>query len=222
MIDRGVIMSTPKAMNAAANGTHGTSARASSDARARRAGEAREPAPRRIAVINTCWPELLNAREAGQGRMPPRRAVKEAHGSPILRRPRILERAAEDSIPRRRATAMTAQVRRRARAAARSAVIHGRNNRNAKAQAQSESPACCCCPLGTSFALTAMSTREARTNKVDLLLVLILLLLLFGGGGGLYWGFGVGWGIGPIGLIVIVIIVAWLLFGYRGRRGPRL
>lgn len=64
--------------------------------------------------------------------------------------------------------------------------------------------------------------REARTNKVDLLLVLILLLLLFGGGGGLWWGFGVGWGIGPIGLIIIVIIVAWLLFGYRGRRGPRL
>ena len=57
---------------------------------------------------------------------------------------------------------------------------------------------------------------------MDLLLVLIILLLLFGGGGGLYWGFGAGWGIGPIGLIVLVIIVAWLLSGYRGRRGPRL
>jgi hypothetical protein len=57
---------------------------------------------------------------------------------------------------------------------------------------------------------------------MDVVLVVILLLLLFGGGGGLYWGFGVGWGIGPIGLIVLVIIVAWLLNGYRGRRGPRL
>ena len=38
---------------------------------------------------------------------------------------------------------------------------------------------------------------------MDLLLVLIILLLLFGGGGGLYWGFGVGWGIGPIGLLVL-------------------
>lgn len=58
--------------------------------------------------------------------------------------------------------------------------------------------------------------------RMDLLLILIILLLLFGGGGGLYWGFGAGWGIGPIGLIVLVIIVAWLLFGYRGRRGPPL
>jgi hypothetical protein len=57
---------------------------------------------------------------------------------------------------------------------------------------------------------------------VDLLLVLIVLLLLFGGGGGLYWGMGAGWGIGPIGLIVLVIVVVWLLHGARGRRGPRL
>lgn len=57
---------------------------------------------------------------------------------------------------------------------------------------------------------------------MDLIAILILLLLLFGGEGGLYWGFGAGWGIGPIGLIVIVLIVAWLLHGYRGRRGPRL
>jgi hypothetical protein len=61
-----------------------------------------------------------------------------------------------------------------------------------------------------------------KGNKMDLLLVLILLLLLFGGGGGLYWGLGVGWGIGPIGLIVLVIVVAYLLYGYRGRRGPPL
>ena len=46
---------------------------------------------------------------------------------------------------------------------------------------------------------------------MDLLLVLILLLLLFGGGGGLYWGLGTGWGIGPIGLIVLVIVV--VIFG---------
>jgi hypothetical protein len=57
---------------------------------------------------------------------------------------------------------------------------------------------------------------------VDLLLVLILLLLLFGGGGGIYWGLGAGWGIGPIGLIVVVLVVVWLLHGARGRRGPRL
>ncbi|HTC54002.1 MAG TPA: hypothetical protein VK700_18860 [Steroidobacteraceae bacterium] len=55
---------------------------------------------------------------------------------------------------------------------------------------------------------------------MDLLVVLIVLLLLFGGGGGLYWGFGAGWGVGPIGLIVIVLVVCWLLYGYRGRRGP--
>jgi hypothetical protein len=58
--------------------------------------------------------------------------------------------------------------------------------------------------------------------KMDLLVLLIILLLLFGGGGGLYWGLGAGWGIGPIGLIVAVIVVAYLLNGYRGRRGPPL
>ncbi len=57
---------------------------------------------------------------------------------------------------------------------------------------------------------------------MDLLLVLLLLLLLFGGGGGLYWGFGYGWGIGPIGLLVVVLVVGFLLYGARGRRGPRL
>jgi hypothetical protein len=59
-------------------------------------------------------------------------------------------------------------------------------------------------------------------TQMDLLIVLILVLLLFGGGGGLYWGMGAGWGIGPIGLILAVIVVAYLLNGYRGRRGPRL
>jgi hypothetical protein len=57
---------------------------------------------------------------------------------------------------------------------------------------------------------------------VDTLIVLIVLLLLFGGGGGLYWGMGTGWGFGPIGLIVVVFVAAFLLFGYRGRRGGGL
>jgi hypothetical protein len=57
---------------------------------------------------------------------------------------------------------------------------------------------------------------------MDVLLILLLLVLLFGGGGGLYWGFGSGWGLGPIGLLVAVLVIAYLLYGARGRRGPRL
>ena len=57
---------------------------------------------------------------------------------------------------------------------------------------------------------------------MDLLVILIILLLLFGGGGGIYWGMGAGWGMGPIGLIVLVLVIVWLLNGVRGRRGPRL
>jgi len=52
---------------------------------------------------------------------------------------------------------------------------------------------------------------------VDLIIVVIILLLLFGGGGGIYWGMGAGWGIGPIGLIIAVCVVAFLLYGRRGR-----
>lgn len=52
---------------------------------------------------------------------------------------------------------------------------------------------------------------------MDMVLLLIILLLLFGGGGGLYWGIGAGWGIGPIGLIIAVIVVAFLLNGRRRR-----
>lgn len=52
---------------------------------------------------------------------------------------------------------------------------------------------------------------------MDMVLLLIILLLLFGGGGGLYWGLGAGWGIGPIGLIVLVVVVAFLLYSRRGR-----
>jgi uncharacterized membrane protein AbrB (regulator of aidB expression) len=43
---------------------------------------------------------------------------------------------------------------------------------------------------------------------MDIILIVILALLLFGGGGGVYWGMGAGWGIGPIGLIVLVLVVA--------------
>jgi len=53
-------------------------------------------------------------------------------------------------------------------------------------------------------------------------LVVIILLLVFGGGGGLYWGMGAGWGIGPIGLIIAVLVIAFLLYGRRGRGGPRI
>lgn len=52
---------------------------------------------------------------------------------------------------------------------------------------------------------------------MDMVLLIIILLLLFGGGGGLYWGLGAGWGIGPIGLIVLVVIVCFFLFSRRGR-----
>jgi hypothetical protein len=57
---------------------------------------------------------------------------------------------------------------------------------------------------------------------VDLLIILIVLLVLFGGGGGIYWGMGAGWGLGPVGLLIAVIVIAYLLYGWRGRRGPRL
>jgi hypothetical protein len=53
---------------------------------------------------------------------------------------------------------------------------------------------------------------------MDTILIIILLLLLLGGGGGLYWGVGAGWGVGPIGLIVLVLVVAFLLNSRRGRR----
>jgi hypothetical protein len=52
---------------------------------------------------------------------------------------------------------------------------------------------------------------------MDTILIIILLLILLGGGGGIYWGMGAGWGIGPIGLIVAVIVVAFILNSRRGR-----
>ena len=57
---------------------------------------------------------------------------------------------------------------------------------------------------------------------MDLLIVPIVLLVLFGGGGGLYWAMGAGWGIGPIGLIIVALVIAYLVYGYRGRRGSSL
>ena len=56
---------------------------------------------------------------------------------------------------------------------------------------------------------------------MDVVVVLIVLLLLFGGGGGMYWGMGAGWGLGPVGLILAVLVVSFLLHGYRGRRGGK-
>jgi hypothetical protein len=58
-------------------------------------------------------------------------------------------------------------------------------------------------------------------KNMDLLILVVVLLLLFGGGGGLYWGMGAGWGIGPVGLIIAALVVAYLVYGYRGRRGSR-
>jgi hypothetical protein len=52
---------------------------------------------------------------------------------------------------------------------------------------------------------------------MDTILIVIILLVLLGGGGGLYWGMGAGWGIGPIGLIIAVLVIAFLLNSRRGR-----
>jgi hypothetical protein len=68
---------------------------------------------------------------------------------------------------------------------------------------------------------TALVERDSsityKDDPMDMVLILILLLLLFGGGGGLYWGMGAGWGIGPVGLIVAVLVVAYVLNGRRRR-----
>ena len=56
---------------------------------------------------------------------------------------------------------------------------------------------------------------------MDVLILLILLLLLFGGGGGLYWGMGVGWGIGPIRLITAAFVIAFMVYLYRSSRSSR-
>jgi hypothetical protein len=64
----------------------------------------------------------------------------------------------------------------------------------------------------------SINDADGRRKIMDLLLVLIVLLLLFGGGGALYWGMGAGWGIGPVGLILAVVFIAYMLHGFRGRR----
>jgi len=56
---------------------------------------------------------------------------------------------------------------------------------------------------------------------MDVLILLIVLLLLFGGGGGLYWGMGAGWGMGPIGLITAVLVIAFMVYLYRSSRRAR-
>lgn len=63
-----------------------------------------------------------------------------------------------------------------------------------------------------------LKRHASRYQSMDILLIVIILLLLFGGGGGLYWGLGSGWGIGPIGLILLVIVAVYFMHGYRGRR----
>jgi hypothetical protein len=65
--------------------------------------------------------------------------------------------------------------------------------------------------------LGGIQALQNKDHPMDMVLILILLLLLFGGGGGLYWGMGAGWGIGPIGLIVAVLVVAYVLNGRRRR-----
>jgi hypothetical protein len=69
--------------------------------------------------------------------------------------------------------------------------------------------------------IVAVSTdiADGMRKIMDLLLVLIVLLLLFGGGGAFYWGIGAGCGIGPVGLILAVVLIAFMLHGFRGRRG---
>jgi hypothetical protein len=51
-----------------------------------------------------------------------------------------------------------------------------------------------------------------------MLLLIIILLLIFGGGGGYYgygrWGYGGGAGI-SLGTILLIVLIAWLLGGFR-------
>ena len=54
---------------------------------------------------------------------------------------------------------------------------------------------------------------------MGLIILIIVLLLLFGGGGSYYWSRNAGWSIGPIGLIVVILIIASILYGYHGRIG---
>jgi hypothetical protein len=71
--------------------------------------------------------------------------------------------------------------------------------------------------LSGGVRIVRQNTVAKRGLSMDTILIVILLLLLLGGGGGLYWGMGVGWGIGPIGLIVAVLVVAFFLNSRRTR-----
>ena len=73
-------------------------------------------------------------------------------------------------------------------------------------------------PTADIYGWAASKKSEIQELTVDIIIIVIVLLLLFGGGGGLYWGMGGGWGMGPIGLIIAVLVIAYLLNGYRGRR----
>jgi hypothetical protein len=52
---------------------------------------------------------------------------------------------------------------------------------------------------------------------MNLLIVLTMLSAMFGGG--LYWAVGLGWGIGPVGLIMAALVFAYLLSGDRWSGG---
>jgi micrococcal nuclease len=45
------------------------------------------------------------------------------------------------------------------------------------------------------------------------LIVLIIVLLLVGGGFGPWWGYSRGWGYQPVGGLIVIIVVLYLLFG---------
>jgi hypothetical protein len=52
---------------------------------------------------------------------------------------------------------------------------------------------------------------------MNLLIVLTMLSAMFGGG--FYWAVGLGWGIGPVGLIMAALVFAYLLSGDRWSGG---
>jgi hypothetical protein len=60
--------------------------------------------------------------------------------------------------------------------------------------------------------------RYAEERDINPLIILVMLSLLFGGG--LYWAVGLGWGIGPVGLIMAALVFAYLLYdgSWRGGR----
>jgi len=59
--------------------------------------------------------------------------------------------------------------------------------------------------------------RDEEEMDTNLQIVLTMLLALCGGG--VYWGMGLGWGIGPVGLIITALVFAYLLYGEGSNRG---